>query len=76
VRNHPVYFHAELTEKALPYAISEIGDDRFLYASDYPHEPVDEIEEGLEHFLLREDLSQESKQKILCDNINAIYAMG
>jgi predicted TIM-barrel fold metal-dependent hydrolase len=75
VRNHPVYFHAELTEKMLPYAISEIGDDRFLYATDYPHEPVDEIEEGLEHFLMREDLSAERKQKILCDNIKSIYGI-
>jgi predicted TIM-barrel fold metal-dependent hydrolase len=75
VRNHPVYFHAELMERALPYAISEIGDDRFLYATDFPHEPVAEIEESLEHFLAREDLSQTSKQRILCDNIKAIYSM-
>ena len=36
-----------------------------LYASDFPHEPDDEIVEVLEAFLAREDVSQAAKQKIL-----------
>jgi len=76
VRDHPIYFHAELEEGAvMRTAISEIGDDRFIYASDFPHEPVSEIEEGLEGFLAREDVSVASKKKILCDNIKALYSM-
>jgi hypothetical protein len=76
VRDHPIYFHAELDEAALPYVVSVVGDDRLLYASDYPHDEPPEIEERLEAFLRRDDLSRSTKQKILCDNIKAIYGMG
>ena len=76
VRNSPIYFHAELKDKmVLNGVISAIGDERLLYASDYPHEQPHEIAEDLEQFLAREDLSQTSKQRILCDNMEAIYNM-
>lgn len=75
VRNHPVYFHAELDEEAIPHAISAIGDDHFIYASDWPHESDEEIAEVLAFFQAREDLSPGSKRKILFDNIEALYAM-
>jgi len=76
VRNHPVYFHAELAERqVLPLALSVVGEDRLIYASDFPHEPDDEIMEVLEAFLAREDVRQSAKQKILCDNIEGLYAL-
>jgi predicted TIM-barrel fold metal-dependent hydrolase len=76
VRDHPVYFHAELAERqVLPLALSVVGEDRLLYASDFPHEPDDEIVEVLEAFLAREDVSPSAKQKILCENIAALYAL-
>ena len=71
-----VYFHAELAERqVLPLALSVVGEDRLLYASDFPHEPDDEIVEVLEAFLAREDVSPSAKQKILCENIAALYAL-
>jgi len=76
VQNHPVYFHAELAEQqVLPLALDVVGEDRFLYASDFPHEPDDEIKEVLEAFLAREDVRPSAKQKILCDNIEALYML-
>src|SRR5207245_11295554 len=76
VQNHPIYFHAELAERqVLPLALSVVGEDRLLYASDFPHEPDDEIMEVLEAFLAREDVSQSAKQKILCENIEALYTL-
>ena len=76
VRDHPVYFHAELAERrVLPLALDVGGEDRLLYASDFPHEPDDEIMEVLEAFLAREDVSQSAKQKILCGNIEALYTL-
>ena len=76
VQNHPVYFHAELAERqVLPLALSVVGEDRFIYASDFPHEPDDEIMAVLEEFLARDDVSQSAKQKILCDNIEALYML-
>ena len=36
VRDCPVYFHAELEEQAsLVCAVSAVGEDRFIYASEY-----------------------------------------
>ena len=76
VQQYPVYFHAELEEKeVLTTCIKVLGDDRLVYASDYPHEPEDEIIESLQHFLGREDLSLRSKEKILRDNIKVLYGM-
>src|SRR2546427_7998815 len=76
VRDHPVDFHAELAERqGLAPGLSVVGEDRFLYASDFPHEPDDEIVGVLEVFLAREDVSQSAKQKILCENIAALYAL-
>lgn len=76
VRDHPIYFHAELEEEAvLRTALEEVGEDRFVYASDFPHEPVPAITHALHEFLERKDVGQSAKQKILCDNIKALYSL-
>ncbi len=76
VRNHPIYFHAELAEReVLPFSVSVVGEDRFIYASDFPHEPDDEVIELLEEFREREDLSESAKRKIVYDNIKALYSI-
>jgi predicted TIM-barrel fold metal-dependent hydrolase len=76
VRNHPIYFHAELDDgPTLPMAADVIGDDRLIYASDFPHEAVDDITEGLHGFLERDDLSHTTKERILRDNIKVLYGL-
>ena len=76
VRNSPIYFHAELEEEGvLPTALAEVGDDRFLYASDFPHESAATATHALETFLARSDVSQGAKKKILCDNVKQIYGL-
>lgn len=76
VHNSPLYFHAELEEEGvLPTAFAEVGEDRFLYASDFPHESAATATHALETFLARDDVSQSAKQKILCDNVKAIYGL-
>jgi predicted TIM-barrel fold metal-dependent hydrolase len=52
-----------------------VGENRFIYASDFPHEPDDEIMAVLEEFLARQDVSQLAKQKLLCENIEALYTL-
>ncbi|MSQ24323.1 MAG: hypothetical protein EXR58_07230 [Chloroflexi bacterium] len=76
VRDCPIYFHAELEEKeVLPLAVSVVGDDRFLYATDFPHESAETASRALQSFLNRDDVSQSTKQKILCDNVKAMYGL-
>src|SRR5690606_28551415 len=69
LRSGRVFFHCELDEKGLAYAIDALGrDDAFFCASDYPHEPRSEFPEKVEEFLGRANLSEETKRKILWDN--------
>jgi predicted TIM-barrel fold metal-dependent hydrolase len=44
-----------------------------VYASDYPHEPKDEIVEEVDGLIGRSDLSESSKRKILRDNTIRFY---
>jgi uncharacterized protein len=81
VRSGQIYFQAELDEKALPFAIDMIGEDQFIYASDFPHEhaappplkPWEEVRETVGAFQSRTDLSDQAKRKILSDNPRRLY---
>ena len=77
IMDHPIYFHAELEEDhGIAATVSMIGDDRLTYASDFPHEGVDDIVNTLNEFLNRADVSQTLKEKILRNNIKAMYSLG
>ena len=77
VRNSPLYFHAELDQASLPYVASVIGDDHLIYASDYPHEGVtaDTAVDELDTFFSRQDLSAETKVKMVGANVEALYGL-
>lgn len=68
-----IYYHTELWESLLPLAIERIGEDLFLYASDYPHEP--DLAEAIRAFEARRDVSDNAKRKILSDNGKRFYNM-
>ena len=52
-----------------------LGADRLIYASDFPHEGVDDIMEGLQEFQERQDVSLAVKERILRDNITDLYSL-
>jgi len=63
VRNSPIYFHAELEERdVLPLALSVVGEDRFVYASDFPHESEATVQRALQGFLARQDVGEGAKR--------------
>lgn len=68
-----IYYHTELWESMLPLAIERVGENLFLYASDYPHEP--DLAEAIQNFEARQDLSEATKRKILSDNGKRFYNM-
>jgi predicted TIM-barrel fold metal-dependent hydrolase len=68
-----IYYHAELWESVLPLAIERVGEDLFLYASDYPHEP--DLAEAIREFEVRKDLPDSAKRKILSANGKRFYNM-
>ena len=75
VRSGQIFFSCEADEPLLPQALQWVGDERILYASDFPHWDhsypwsVRELSE-------RTDLSAVQKQRILADNARRLYRFG
>ena len=66
------FFAMEPEEETLPYVIERIGDDKILFASDYPHW------DGIFPHVIstirgRKDLSDEAKAKVLGENARRFY---
>jgi predicted TIM-barrel fold metal-dependent hydrolase len=70
-----LFFHAEVHDPFLPMVIDLIGDESLIYASDFPHEPTEEVLEELREFQQRPDLSDETKQRILYENAHRLYKL-
>jgi hypothetical protein len=68
------FFHAEADEQMLPYVASVVGDDKMFYASDFPHWDA-HYPDSIGMVLAREDLSEESKRKLLRDNALRLYRL-
>ena len=73
VERGQVYFGFEVDEKLLPFAIEEFGDQCWVYGSDIPH--GDRLYGAVDVFLKRNDISEESKRKLLVDNTARFYAL-
>jgi uncharacterized protein len=69
-----LYFSCEGGEPSLKNLVDRIGYKSLLFASDYPHETnVEKAMHEMEELLEREDLSDDAKQCIFCDNIERFY---
>ncbi len=73
IQRGQIYFGFEVDEKLLPHAIEEFGDECWLYGSDIPH--GDRLFDAVNVFLQRKDVSEESKQKMLVDNVACFYGL-
>ncbi len=65
LRSGRIFFHTELGEAGLAWAVQRIRDDVFFCASDFPHEPKDEFPEAVAELLERDDLSDDAKRNVL-----------
>ncbi len=66
------FYATEPEENSLPYAIERVGDDKVVFASDYPHW------DGMFPYVVstirsRKDISENVKKKILGDNAKRLY---
>jgi predicted TIM-barrel fold metal-dependent hydrolase len=66
------FFAMEPEEETVPYVIERIGDDKILFASDYPHW------DGMFPYVTatirgRKDISEQAKSKILGENAKRFY---
>jgi predicted TIM-barrel fold metal-dependent hydrolase len=62
----------ECDERLVYHTIEELGDDRILFETDYPH-PDSRYPRAVQTFLDQERVSPESKRKILWDNAVDFY---
>ena len=69
-----MYFSCEGGEPSMRDLVARIGHKTLLFASDFPHEAnLEHALKELEELADRDDLSDEAKQGIFCDNIEAFY---
>lgn len=71
LRSEQCFFTCEADELTLPVAVKILGEDRIVWASDYPHH--DSEKNGVGELKAREDLSESAKRKILGENGLKLY---
>lgn len=74
IREGNIYFNCEIEERTLPYVLELCGEDKFFFASDFPHERrKDEFHRDVDELLNRKDLTDRQKEKILTLNARRFY---
>ena len=69
-----VWVSMEGDEPGVKYYVEMYGNDRLLWASDYPH-PDAGYPNATEEFLGLETISEETKRKVLWDNPMGFYGL-
>ena len=73
-RNGRIYVSCEPDEALLPQVLNFVGEDYFVYASDYPH-PDSEFPGSITTLAERGDLSDSAKAKLLGENGRRLYGL-
>ena len=73
VKRGQVYFGFEVEDEMLPYVVNKFGDECWMWASDIPH--ADRRLEAVDYLMARDDLSEETKRKLLVDNGARFYGL-
>jgi predicted TIM-barrel fold metal-dependent hydrolase len=75
VRSGAIYFTCEAGESILPEVLRVVGEDVFMFASDFPHWDSD-FPHNLYELLERRDLTKVQKAKLTRENARALYGLG
>ena len=70
-----IWVTCEPEERLLPETLRILGDDKVMFASDYPHWDGT-FPESLRELQARADLSEQQIEKILDQNPKALYGLG
>jgi aminocarboxymuconate-semialdehyde decarboxylase len=68
-----IFFGCEGNESFLGRVVPEVGEDLFIYSSDYPH--ADRTEGTARYLSEREDISPAVRQKLLAENARRFYGL-
>jgi uncharacterized protein len=73
----PIYFGAGGDEDTLPEIISILGEDRLIGGQDFPHVhcPDDKMSHSFVDLRMRDDVSENAKRGILCNNAMEFYGI-
>jgi predicted TIM-barrel fold metal-dependent hydrolase len=72
VHSHAINFSCEADEPLLPQALAYVGNDRIMYASDFPHWDHS-YPKSVKELADRADLSDEAKRQVLAGNAKRFY---
>jgi predicted TIM-barrel fold metal-dependent hydrolase len=71
-----IFVGCEGEEPGLAYAVGEVGEQAWIFSSDYPHEvSPTTCKHEISELLETEDLTQSAKQAILAGNAQRFYAL-
>ena len=70
-----IYMSCQSGEIGLRTAMDRLSSDVVIYASDYWHEPTDDIEDDIDILSNRTDITDEEKRKIFRDNTIRFYSL-
>jgi uncharacterized protein len=68
-----IFFGCEGNEPSLSRLVKEVGEDLFIYSSDFPH--ADRTEGTARYLKNRDDLSKKVRQKLLENNARRFYGL-
>ena len=73
IKRGQIFVNCEVDENQLPFAVQEYGDDFLLFAGDmwHGHNVLDPVQQLLD----RPDLGEQTKRKILVDNVARFYGL-
>jgi uncharacterized protein len=72
VHSHAIYFSCEADEPMLPQALGYVGEDRIMYASDFPHWDHS-YPRSVKELADRTDLTDDAKRGVLAANARKFY---
>jgi uncharacterized protein len=71
IKRGNLWFGFEVEDPLLPYCLEHFGTDCWIYGSDIPH--GDRLKDAAKVLQKRSDISEDVKQKLLCDNVARYY---
>ena len=74
IKSENFYISTEAEESMLPAVLEHVGEDRVLYASDFPHWDCS-FPNSVRHISERQSLSDAAKRKVLGDNAAKLYGI-
>ena len=74
LRSSQVYYSFEPDERTLPFVLQFVGEDRFVFASDYNHSDC-KFPDTVRHMRARTDLAPDTLRRVMSENARALYAL-